>query len=132
MHVSVPTHHCPSHRAPLAVTAPASTEQEVYLLPYDCARARAVSKGISIDRLAHFAKHLPARHALFILDACASAKAVLQVSGDGEAAPMAPLHARALHMITAGCIGSPLRFTDPDESGRQYTVFVQVRGSSER
>ena len=100
----------------------------MYLLPYDCTRGRAVSKGLSIDRLAHFAKHLPARHALFLIDACASSKATLQVSTENEisANTVLAFHARALHLITAGCVGSPLRLTEGDGTGRQHTVFTQV------
>lgn len=94
-------------------------------MPYDYTRGRALSKGLTIDRLAHFIKHLPARHALFIVDACAASKATLQVTENHNPSPLS-FHARALHLITAGCVGTPLQLCQPGGSGPQTSVFVQV------
>lgn len=52
-------------------------------MPYDCTPAKLVSRGISLDRLNHFAKHIDARHILFVIDGCVStSRAVFDLPGN--------------------------------------------------
>ncbi len=94
-------------------------------MPFDCTPARVVSKGLNIDRLAFFAKHILARHVAFIVDACASSKGIFQPKEmrSSQANIEGVMRDHALELLTAGSAGSPLLVLAGE---RPMSVFVKV------
>lgn len=97
-----------------------------------CSNANA--QGISLESLRYFSKHIPAKHLLFVIDACAStsANAVFQIraSPNDFNPDTNDMHALLQHMkeeavqvLTAGCIGQDLLLDGKD---KPTSIFLRV------
>lgn len=73
-------------------SSPSGGEEELYMLPSDCNPAKLFSKAINLDRLRSFTKQIPAKHILFLIDACVSVRSLIKLRDDGEAQTPEKLH----------------------------------------
>lgn len=110
-------------------------DEEGYLLPADADPSHLYSTSISMDALGRISRRLPAKHVLFVVDACYSGYAIYQPRAITDDLLEEMVRKPAIQILTAGRHGDEAQergdqgvFTDVFLRGIQGGAFASGRG----